>query len=106
VAQRLHLKRLPLEKTIGGIIMNLLATHDKKATDPVCGMTVVPNTTAITAEIDGETYFFCAEGCRKTFVENPQKYLCPEPTKKKGIWKRYLARLEKSSGGKAMKCCH
>ena len=84
--------------------MNLSARQNKKATDPVCGMTVVPNTTDITAEIDGETYFFCAEGCRKSFVENPQKYLCPEPAKKKGIWGRYLARLEKASGGNAMKC--
>ena len=84
--------------------MNLLAKHNKKATDPVCGMTVEPNTTDITAEIDGETYFFCAEGCRKSFVKNPQKYLCSGSAKKKGIWGRYLARLEKAAGGNAMKC--
>ena len=72
--------------------------------DPVCGMTVVPNETDIRATIDGETYFFCAEGCRKSFVENPQKFLDLKPAKKKGLWCRYLERLEKASGGKAIKC--
>ncbi len=83
--------------------MNLSANKNT-VTDPVCGMTVDPNETDIKATFDGENYFFCAEGCRKSFVENPQKFLCPEPVKKKGIWGRYLARLEKASGGKAMKC--
>ena len=84
--------------------MMLSTKKNKKITDPVCGMVVVPNTNDISIEIEGETYFFCAENCRKSFVKNPEKYLCPEPAKKKGIWERYLARLEKSSGGKAMKC--
>jgi Cu+-exporting ATPase len=67
-------------------------------------MTVVPDATEIKTEVDGETYFFCAEGCRKSFEENPQKFLNPKPAKKKGLWCRYLERLEKASGGKAMKC--
>ena len=83
--------------------MNLSAKNTKAITDPVCGMVVVPNTNEISVEIDGETYFFCADNCRKSFVENPQKYLCHKPTKKKSIWGRYLARLEKASGGKPMK---
>ena len=84
--------------------MNLFAKNNETVTDPVCGMNVVPSTTDITTEIDGDTFYLCAEGCRQSFMENPQKYLCPEPAKKKGIWRRYLARLEKASGGKAMKC--
>ena len=83
--------------------MNLSAKKSKAVTDPVCGMDVVPSTTDISAEIDGDTYYFCAESCRKSFVQDPQKFLC-KPAKKKGIWGRYLARLEKASGGKAMKC--
>jgi YHS domain-containing protein len=83
--------------------MNLSVKKNKAVTDPVCGMDVVPSTTDISAEIDGDTYYFCAEGCRKSFVQDPQKFLC-KPAKKKGIWGRYLARLEKASGGKAMKC--
>jgi len=84
--------------------MNLSAKQKGTVTDPVCGMNVVPSTTDITTEIDGDTYYFCAEGCRQSFVKNPQKYLCPQAAKKKGIWGRYLARLEKASGGNAMKC--
>lgn len=82
-----------------------LASKNKKANiDPVCNMEVVPATTEINAVINGVTYYFCAEGCKKAFVDNPEKYLNPKPAKKKGWWCRYTERLEKSTGGKAMKC--
>ena len=84
--------------------MNVSAKNNEAVKDPVCGMDVWPNAAAITAEVDGHIYHFCAESCRKSFVKNPQKFLCPEAAKKKGIWGRYLARLERASGGKAMKC--
>ena len=84
--------------------MNLVAKNNEAVRDPVCGMEVLPNATAITAEIDGETYHFCAESCRKSFVKNPQKFLCPEASKRKGIWGRYLERLERATGGQAVKC--
>jgi YHS domain-containing protein len=83
--------------------MNLSLKKSKVATDPVCGVYVTPTLNDIIAEIEGETYYFCAESCRKSFVQNPQKFLC-KSARKKGIWGRYLARLEKASGGKAMKC--
>ena len=84
--------------------MNLSAKNNKTIIGPVCGMEVVPDVKEIVTSIDGETYYFCAEGCRQSFEENPQKFLNPRPAKKKGLWGRYLERLEKSSGGKAMKC--
>jgi YHS domain-containing protein len=84
--------------------MDLFAKNKQTVTDPVCGMGVVPDVVDFSAEIEGETYYFCAESCRKSFVENPQKFLCQKPAKRKGIWGRYLARLEKSAGGKSMKC--
>ncbi len=37
------------------------------ATDPVCGMTVDP-ANALTAERDGQTYYFCSDHCRRTFL--------------------------------------
>ena len=37
------------------------------AIDPVCGMTV-DETTAVRAERDGETFYFCSESCRQTFL--------------------------------------
>ena len=36
-----------------------------------------------------------AEGCRQAFEENPQKFLEPKPRKRKGIWGRYMDRLQK-----------
>jgi YHS domain-containing protein len=84
--------------------MNLSAKKNKTVVDPVCGMAVVPGVKEIITTIDGETYYFCAEGCRQSFEEHPQKFLSPRPAKKKGLWGRYLERLEKASGGRAMKC--
>ena len=72
--------------------------------DPVCGMTVNRHLTEIATTIQGQTYYFCAEGCRKAFVADPQKYLAPAHPKKKGWWGRYLERLEKATGGKSMNC--
>jgi Cu+-exporting ATPase len=44
------------------------------ATDPICGMTV-DTEKAISAERDGETFYFCSEGCRRKFLEQTS----PEP---------------------------
>jgi P-type Cu+ transporter len=38
--------------------------------DPICGMKV-DETTALSAERDGETFWFCSEHCRKTFLAQP-----------------------------------
>jgi len=44
-----------------------------RAIDPVCEMTVDP-TTALSADVDGITYYFCAEYCRDLFVRNPAAF--------------------------------
>ncbi|TVZ06859.1 YHS domain-containing protein [Trebonia kvetii] len=46
-----------------------------EAVDPVCGMTVMPNASAIKADHDGITYYFCCAGCRQAFSENPDAYV-------------------------------
>jgi xanthine dehydrogenase accessory factor len=40
----------------------------KSAIDPICGMEIVvlPDTPSV--ERDGETYYFCCDGCQRTFV--------------------------------------
>src|SRR6266700_3667142 len=38
------------------------------ALDPICGMTV-DETTALSAERDGQTFYFCSEHCRQKFLE-------------------------------------
>jgi YHS domain-containing protein len=45
------------------------------AIDPVCKMTVDEATAKFTTEYKGETYYFCAPGCKKAFEENPEEYL-------------------------------
>jgi xanthine dehydrogenase accessory factor len=39
--------------------------------DPVCGMTVTADASGYPLEHDGETYYFCCAGCRRSFQENP-----------------------------------
>ncbi|MFL7811556.1 MAG: YHS domain-containing protein [Anaerolineae bacterium] len=45
------------------------------AIDPVCKMEVTPETAVATAEYKGETYYFCARGCKVAFEKDPEKYL-------------------------------
>jgi YHS domain-containing protein len=73
--------------------------------DPVCFMKVAPDKKALSFTHKMRTYYFCAEGCRTTFRENPEKYLEPKTTKRKGWWGRYLDRLNKVTGGKPPECC-
>jgi len=46
-------------------------------TDAVCGMAVDPAATAHHAHHDGSDYPFCSDGCRRTFLADPQRYLDP-----------------------------
>jgi len=43
--------------------------------DPVCGMTVNPETSKHRFEYGGETSHFCSSGCRAKFAADPAKYL-------------------------------
>jgi xanthine dehydrogenase accessory factor len=46
-----------------------------EAADPVCGMTVTAGASSYPLEHEGETYYFCCAGCRRSFQENPAAYL-------------------------------
>lgn len=46
-----------------------------KDTDPVCGMEVDESKAEHRVEHLGKTYYFCAPGCKKSFEENPGKYI-------------------------------
>jgi YHS domain-containing protein len=43
-------------------------------TDPVCGMAVTPEETTPNATYNGQTYYFCAPGCRRAFERDPEAY--------------------------------
>jgi YHS domain-containing protein len=44
-------------------------------TDPVCGMDVEVETAEWKAEYQGQTYYFCAASCKRSFEQDPEKYL-------------------------------
>jgi len=44
-------------------------------TDPVCGMTVDPESAAGSFEYNGEAYYFCSQHCLQKFREDPERFL-------------------------------
>ena len=45
------------------------------AIDPVCNMKVDEKSARWKSEYKGNTYYFCAPGCKKAFDENPERFL-------------------------------
>jgi len=45
------------------------------AKDPVCHMEVEPAKAAAQSTYKGQTYYFCAVGCKARFDRDPEKYL-------------------------------
>ncbi len=43
--------------------------------DPVCGMQVDEKKATARAEYDGHVYFFCSEGCKERFEEDPRRFI-------------------------------
>lgn len=48
-----------------------------QAVDPICHMIVDIATARFMSEYMGQFYYFCGEGCKTTFEENPEKYAVP-----------------------------
>jgi YHS domain-containing protein len=43
--------------------------------DLVCGMIIDKAKAAATVQYKGQTYYFCASGCKKAFEKNPERYV-------------------------------
>jgi xanthine dehydrogenase accessory factor len=52
-----------------------VGTAPAETVDPVCGMTVAADASSYPLEHDGQTYYFCCAGCRRSFQEDPAAYL-------------------------------
>lgn len=50
-----------------GALTHMPPPQRAEAIDPICGMTVDIATARYTSERDGQTYYFCCAGCKKTF---------------------------------------
>ena len=48
------------------------------AKDPVCGMEVDEGNPPARTAYKGQTYYFCAQGCKVAFDKDPGKYLRKE----------------------------
>ena len=62
------------------ILAEIVATRHRQitgpqtATDPVCGMTVAVSDSTPSATHEGHPIYFCGDGCRKAFEEDPARY--------------------------------
>jgi len=72
--------------------------------DPVCQAEVTKNSKVPPFTFQSKTYYFCAEDCREEFISDPDKFLVDKPKRRKGLWTRYLDRLNKATGGKPPSC--
>jgi Cu+-exporting ATPase len=46
-----------------------------KVVDPVCKMQIDSEKAAATSEYKGQTIYFCAQGCKAKFDQDPGKYV-------------------------------
>src|ERR1700722_4648401 len=56
------------------------APSGETATDPVCGMTVNPDTAAGHVEHSGKSYHLCSKSCAQKFSADPARYLNGTPS--------------------------
>jgi xanthine dehydrogenase accessory factor len=68
--------------TLGGIAqmspaesVPATALAPSEAIDPVCGMSVAIEGAKYSYEYEGQIYYFCCPGCRKSFANEPGQYL-------------------------------
>ena len=47
--------------------------------DPVCGLEIDSEQTAIQSKFEGQTYFFCSTTCAREFEKHPREILERQP---------------------------
>jgi Cu+-exporting ATPase len=55
--------------------MSATEKRDTEAIDPVCGMTVDPDSAAGSYEYEGRTYYFCNKSCLNRFRQSPESFI-------------------------------
>ena len=56
----------------------MMAAPLGKEIDPVCGMSVNPESAAGKYDFDGKAYYFCSTGCLGKFKNDPESFLKPQ----------------------------
>ena len=78
VQHRRNAEAFDVETLLKGIDLSLQPTE---ALDPVCGMTVQIEGAEFQTDYNGQTFYFCCEGCKTSFEDDPEQYLSkPAPT--------------------------
>ena len=57
-----------------------MTEQQTSAVDPVCGMSVdvaQAASTDLTAEHEGQSFYFCGKGCKLEFGDDPARFLDP-----------------------------
>ena len=54
---------------------NHTAVAAAEVLDPVCGMTISPEDAVGHVDYKGQTYYFCAKGCKTKFDSNPSQFV-------------------------------
>jgi len=57
------------------MVKNYMKEVKVMAKDPICGMDVEEEEAAATFEYKGNTYYFCAVGCKEKFAQDPERFL-------------------------------
>ena len=84
--------------------MKMFSASKTTVIDPVCGMQIDPCKTEWMAKYEDRCFYFCAQVCMKSFEKNPEKFAEIKSRRRKGLWARYLAKLNKATDGKPIKC--
>jgi len=76
--------------------------QEQIALDPVCGMTVRPETAKVSLEHGGRVWYFCCAGCKAKFEADPAKYAgAPAVAHKPQIMQIAPAAASRSAAGVA-----
>ncbi|MCB1023055.1 MAG: heavy metal translocating P-type ATPase, partial [Acidobacteria bacterium] len=65
----------PHNKKCEGSLEGTKAASSGESVDPVCGMSVAPETAAASFDLDGKTYIFCSGSCLTKFRQDPKSFL-------------------------------
>jgi Cu+-exporting ATPase len=57
------------------LVMNIATKPGMRVTDPVCGMSVEPESAAGSYRHEGQTYYFCSKSCLEKFQAEPAKFI-------------------------------
>jgi len=76
----------------------------KEAVCPVMGETFKVTAQTLSVSYKGDIYYFCCPGCKKPFLENPEKYAEKAPQSRAAVYVCPADGHERDQPGKCPKC--